>query len=222
MIEKSSLINKKNKEENAFELENFLYNESMYPTINLGHIVNEEDILNNGFVRKNIYIENMIINYYTCDEDNNIIIYEEPNTEDIIMQYTNNFATLKESINPNNLNKKFNNNINKLLEKTNTYYGIEGSILNENTSFILESNKDYSLVYDNPLLNAYAFKLLNEKYNELSHLNEEYELALNEECINGITRPIISTIDPMEDSIVNIKQVGFKEDYENHYSIIIK
>lgn len=222
MTETASSINKKNKEENAFELENFLYNESAYPTINLGKVVNEKDILNNNFRKEEVFIENVKADCYVYNEDNNIIIYEDPNTENILLQYSHNFSKIKDILNPNMVSEKIDSNINSLLEKSDTYYGSEASILTESSSFILKTKKDESLIYDNPFLNAYAVKLLNEKYEDISKSNSGCELILTEECIDGVKRPIVSSFNPIEEKIENVMQVGFKKSFTNHYSIVIK
>lgn len=221
-IMKENNIRCLNKDDLAFELENFFYEETAYPTIVLGDNINESSLVNNGFEKQNIYINNELFNYYSLKEDPNILIMDNPITNKTIIQYSNNFSYLKEDIN-HSVNKSVNNELLlESLEKLDTFCGVEGNILNESSSILLGSRKNEEVIYDNPVLNMYGFKYLNENYNMISDEMISEDIILSEESVDGNKQLVLGILNEYTEEIENIKLVGFKKDYNKHYSLVIK
>lgn len=200
------------KEELQFECENFLYDIKKYPEIKLEKaLLKKEEIILEKFDKKSITIEDKEISFYICKEDANILIFEDPLTEELAIRYDNNFILEKSELSlekPSDLRKE---KVTNFLMKENTCAEING------LTKLLEGSVEDIVKPINFLLQENALLYITENYEDLKEFIPDTELAYNEIIVEDSIVPVLSYIDILTEDVVAMYSITADLKYSNNY-----
>ena len=205
------------KEDLQYECENFLYDSKKYPEISVDkRLLVHEDIILKYFDKVSVFIEETEMIHYVSKEDDKILLFVDPLTEDLKLRYDNNFITEK-----TNLGFKSDGDIRKT--------EVSNFLLTEDTicevadlSYILENFKVENVSEEeNSLFQEYTLSYVKNNYEDLKELKEDCEIAYNEIINEGRILPILTYIDILTEEISAMYIIKCEQSYKNHYKCVL-
>lgn len=199
-------------EDLKYECENFLYDKKQFPEIELNkNILKETSVLSKYFDKKEIFIEDNKVEYYVYKEDSQIILFKSPINNKTLLRYSKNFIAEKQEIIMQEKTDHRKSEVTQYLINENTCAEIDGLDL------ILEENDNFKIKpIDNMILQEYAIVFATKQK------SDDYTLAYNEIIKENSIACIITSLDPLLDSVVKTEEIVPKEVYKNHYKYTLK
>ena len=211
------------KDELRFSLESFLYYDYARPKLTLVKELSEHKNLieEAGFKKNSLKFNNKLVEYYTNNDDENLIIYEDPFSKNFILRYENDFMSEKKDLRIRYENDYLTESVISILKVNDaySYANVTSSNVNKLAEKIMNQHCLHS---DNSLLKeqlaSYAFELSERLYETFDDM---YHLVYSEDVVNNNILPRITFIDKELNSAEGTIIFAYKESYNSQYQPVI-